>query len=446
LIHLNFPPTSSVQSRSGCDKPAPYFSFSVPIEEIVEAGQSSTPNPSHTVAGQILKLLEVRKLRMRGRVAALLVFVLLLIVSVTIWFHLPQSRIKTVGNGTAPAAGPSGPENETSESPMNASQLIGGIRSVTFYVFPFDPDIYYSELKDAIPKLKRVGFNTIWIVNPWRSFNPKPLADPPLYDDSRFQHLREVLDLLKRNGMRAILGLNYLGKGWAPEGIEPAKWITDPEMYGAFEGYVNEFLTRIQDYHDIVYIVVFTEGTEPEGLDPYGDARKHAALLRSTLGSLPTRLDKGLRKKFLIGYHDYSLVNLDWARGESPIQLPIPYDFVSMVFYGWEDKDDEEIMAELDRRAGFFQALYPGVPLLLGELGASMCDLGEENQARVIGDKVSEALKRGYGFNIWHWRPIPDEDSCGNAAFRGLALTYENGTLKPAAKRVQRILQESRWP
>jgi len=63
-----------------------------------------------------------------------------------------------------------------------------------------------------------VGFNTIWIVNPWRAFNPKPLASPPVYDDARFDHLKRVLRLLKENGMEAILGLNYLGKGWSPRG------------------------------------------------------------------------------------------------------------------------------------------------------------------------------------------------------------------------------------
>jgi len=66
-------------------------------------------------------------------------------------------------------------------------------------------------------------------------------------------------------------------------------------MYHAFEVYVDEFLRRIEPYHDMVYIVVFTEGIEPEGLNPYRDAKKHAKLLRGTLGSLPTRIDPSLR-------------------------------------------------------------------------------------------------------------------------------------------------------
>ena len=330
--------------------------------------------------------------------------------------------------------------NQTADGAEEEPLGLEDIRSVTFYVFPFEQEKYYESLKESIPSIKGTGFNTIWIVNPWWSFNPKPLTDPPLYDDSRFEHLQRVLDLLRDNGMRAILGLNYLGKGWSPEGIDPGRWITDPEMYQAFETYVGEFLSRIEDYHDMVYIIVFTEATEPEGLKPYADAKLHAAYLRETLGSLPTRLDPEIRGKFLIGYHDYSIVNLDWGRGDSPIQLPNSFDFVSMVFYGWEDKIDAEIRAEFDRRAEFFEALYPDTPLIVGEMGASLCDHGEENQARVIATKVSQALSRNLGFNLWHWRPIPNEDGCENPAFRGLAVTNEDGTQKPVVDEIRALL------
>ena len=314
------------------------------------------------------------------------------------------------------------------------------IRSVTFYVFPFDGERYLRELNDSIPALKDAGFNTIWIVNPWMAFNPEPLADPPVYDDSRFDHLLEVLDLLRENGMKAILGLNYLGEGWSPEGIDPGRWIIDEDMYGAFETYVEEFLGRIVQYNDTAYILFFTEATEPKGLDPFSEAGQHAALLRETLGSLPTRIDPEIRSKFVLGYHDYSIVNLDWGGGESPIPRPIPYDFVSMVFYGWEDRTDGEIASELDRRAGFFRELYPETPLIIGEMGASMCQQGIEEQARVISAKISRALEQGLGFNLWHWRPIPGEDECQNPAFRGLAITNEDGSHKPAVDAIREIL------
>jgi hypothetical protein len=181
----------------------------------------------------------------------------------------------------------------------------GDIRSVTFYLFPFDETKYYMALKDSIPDIRKAGFNTIWIVNPWVSFDPQPLETPRVFEESRFEHLRQVLSLLRENAMKAILGLNYLGKGWSPEGIEPGSWVTDSKMYEAFESYVEEFLRRIEEFNDTAYILFFTEGTEPEGLDPYADAERHASILRETLGSLPSRLDPTLRGKFSIGYHDY---------------------------------------------------------------------------------------------------------------------------------------------
>ncbi len=378
----------------------------------------------------------------RSILVIILLVVLLLVVAAVI--------SRRGGERTAPVirTAPSNSPNTSSQASRSSPEAwretdYSSIRSVTFYVFPFDPDVYYEELEKAIPTLKSVGFNAIWIVNPWKSFNPKPLANPPVYDDARFDHLENVLRLLKENGMEAILGLNYLGKGWSPEGIDPGRWITDPKMYHAFEVYVDEFLRRIEPYHDMVYIVVFTEGTEPECLNPYRDAKRHAEVLRGTLGSLPTRIDPSLRREFRIGYHDYSLINLNWSGGVSPIPQPNPFDFVSMVFYGWEDRSDEEIRHELERRASNFKALYPGKPLIVGELGASICEGGEENQARVIAAKVSKALESGYGFNVWHWRPIPGEDECRNVAFRGLSLTSEDGSPRPVVEALRELLSRT---
>ncbi len=319
----------------------------------------------------------------------------------------------------------------------------GDIRSVTFYLFPFDEASYHEMLKDSIPAIRKAGFNTIWIVNPWVSYDPQPLKTPRVFEESRFEHLRQVLGLLRENDMKAILGLNYLGKGWCPEGVEPGSWVADPRMYQAFESYVEEFLRRIEDFNDTAYVLFFTEGTEPEGIDPYADAERHASKLRETLGSLPSRLDPSLRGKFSIGYHDYSIVNLGWGNGASPTPLPTPYDFVSMVYYGFEGASDEEIRSEFDVRIGRFRATFPNTPLIVGEMGASLCQHGEENQARVILAKVSHALDCGLGFNLWHWRPIPGEDDCRNAAFMGLAITREDNTTKPVVDSLGVLLQKT---
>jgi hypothetical protein len=141
-----------------------------------------------------------------------------------------------------------------------------------------------------------------------------------------------------------------------------------------------------------------------------------------------------------MGYHDYSIINLDWGGGESPIASPNPYDFVSMVFYGWEEKSDDEIGTELVRRAERFRSLYPNTPLIVGEMGASMCQFGIEKQARVITTKVEKSVELELGFNLWHWRPIPGEDDCQNPAFRGLAITNEDGSRKPVVEMLREIM------
>ncbi len=331
----------------------------------------------------------------------------------------------------------------TDENRSIALLPYGDIRSVTFYLFPFDETKYYLSLRDSIPAIREAGFNTIWIVSPWVSYDPRPLESPRFYEESRFEHLRQVLALLEENEMKAILGLNYLGKGWSPEGIDPGRWITDSEMYEAFESYVGEFLRRIEEFNNSVYIVFFTEGTEPEGLDPYADAERHASILRETLGSLPSRLEPRLRRKFSIGFQDYSIVNLGWGNGACPTPLPTPYDFVSMVYYGFEDASDETIRSEFDERIDRFRGVFPGTPLIVGEMGASLCEHGEENQARVILAKVSHALDWGLGFNLWHWRPIPGEDDCQNAAFMGLAITREDNTTKAVVDELRAILRRA---
>lgn len=307
------------------------------------------------------------------------------------------------------------------------------IKSVTYYT---TLSTTYQELQSTLPAIKSTGFNTVWLVNVWSEFNPKPLTTPPVYNEQAFTNLKFVLALLKANNMQVILPLNYLGQGWRPEGID-CNWIKNPTMYGAFETYVKEFLTRIVDYHDIVYIMVFTEETEPcSGLSSW---QEHASLLRPTLGSLPTRIPLDLRSKFRIGYHDYSLINLAYSFPDSPIQSPISFDFVSMVAYGLEDKTDSDIKSEVNLRASRFKQLYPNTPLIIGEFGGRACG-NDDNQSRVIINIVSDAMDKGFGFNLWGWKPGPPNQECTNPVYGGLAITNQDGSLKKAAVEIKTFL------
>jgi hypothetical protein len=315
------------------------------------------------------------------------------------------------------------------------------IRSITYYDFPYDvpSDQFYADLERDLPRIKELGFNTIWLVAPWYKFSPQALPEP-IYDDKAFSKLRKILDLLKANGMQAIIGPAYFGKGWSPAGVDASNWVTDPAVCRALDMYVEEFLRRIQDYSGMVYIIFFSEGAEcGVPMNNVDDARLIALRLRATLGSIPMRLPQDLRSKFRIGYHDYGLINLDYARGSSPIQGPIPFDFLSMVAYGMENKSDQGIIREMDLRSSRFKRLYPDTPLIIGELGASML-YGYDNQKRVDSVMVSHALLEGYGFNLWGWKGFSREQEA-MPAINGLGITNEDGTYRPVAEAVQDVIQ-----
>lgn len=268
------------------------------------------------------------------------------------------------------------------------------LRSTTFFESGVDyPNA--SSLIQSLPLIKSTGFNAVWLVLWWGLFNPQPLASPPQFDEAAFTRLRGTLELLRENQMQAILPLNYIGSSWIPQGIDRCNWLNDSNQYSAFENYTKELLGRISDYSQMVYIIVFTEDTECN-VDPY-DPVIHAEILRQTLGSLPSHLPLALRNQFRIGYHDWSLINLGFGHGQSPIADPIAFDFLSMTVYGLENKSNSEIIAELDTRAARFKSLYPHTPLIIGELGASGCNNSEENQSRVIQTIASHGIDQGYG-------------------------------------------------
>ncbi|MBK8011054.1 MAG: hypothetical protein IPK13_06865 [Deltaproteobacteria bacterium] len=315
------------------------------------------------------------------------------------------------------------------------------LRSVTFYDHGSSSAQRYVHIESALPAIRRAGFNALWLVSPWTQYNPRPLVAPPEYSPDEFRELRRLLTLLRANGMRALIGLNYLGSGWAPDGIDACTWITDPVMYAAFETYVARFLQEIREFSDLAYILVFTENAEPCGMANADSAVALAELLRATLGSLPHRLDPALRAEFRIGYHDYSLINLGWAGGDSPIASPMGFDFLSMVAYGLDRLSDTEIAAEIDRRAGRFRALYPSTPLIIGESGASACDGNDANQARVARAIVEHATSHGMGSNIWGWRPGPPGQECVNPVFGGLAVTNQDGSIKQAVDAIADVFR-----
>jgi hypothetical protein len=316
---------------------------------------------------------------------------------------------------------------------------VSAIRGVTF-VEPRAFADYVPDLIAALPQIKAIGFNTVELALPWMQFEVAPLAVPPVYHEPAFRALRTALDAIGRQHMRAILMLNMLGPGWAPVGIDPCIWFKTPVMEHAFESYVTEFMKRILPYHDLVYLMVLTESTQYCDPQQYQHAKQLAVTLQTTIGALPAHLPQNLRSQFQFGYQDNSLVALNWAKGVSPIASPDPFDFLSSTVYGLEQKTNAQIETELAARVGRFKKIDQNVPIIFGEFGASRCYGTAVNQARVETDITSWAMKYAVGFNVWHWKPAPDEDACQLRAYPGLAITNSDGSLTPAALALQALL------
>src|SRR3989344_3814521 len=319
----------------------------------------------------------------------------------------------------------------------------GSIRSVTWY--EFGPTYAQSlvNLRAALPRIKDAGFNTVWLVTPWRDMQPQPLASPAVWNESNFTALKDTLAALRAKDMQAIIGLNYLGTGWAPAGIDACSWTSNSASYDAFVKYATGFLQRIDGYQDVANILVFTEAAEPCALNAYYDATEVMQTLRGTIGNLPSQLPSTLRTKWRIGYHDYSYINLGWGKGLSPIASPNPFDLVSMVAYELESKTDAEIKTEESTRAGRFKDLYPTMPLIIGEFGARSCSSSEDaNQARVDSAILNYAIDHDMGANLWAWRPSISDADCDNHNISGYGLNIEklDGTPRPAAYSIASIL------
>ena len=326
----------------------------------------------------------------------------------------------------------------------NEQSEFNSLKSITWYEFGVSIPQTLKNLQGELPRIKQTGFNSVWLVLPWAEMNPKPLSNPPVYNYENFTALRETLEFFRSNGMKVIIGLNYLGNGWSPEGIDYCNWITKPEQYKAFINYSSEFLRIIKGFSEVANILVFTENAEPCNLNAYSNAIEISKLLKATLGNFPNQLPSDIRSRFKIGYHDYNQINLGWAQGNSPVADPNPFDFMSMVGYDLEEKTDLEINSEINLRASRFKALFPDKPLILGEFGARACSQDKDNnQTRVITAIIQRAVTNKYGFNLWGWKKVSTDECSRQLSGYGLAILDFDNNPKPVAHRVSNLLNGS---
>ena len=352
------------------------------------------------------------------------------------------------------------------------------IRSVGFNFFPEatgTPEAI-SYLASQLPKIKAAGFNTVSLVAPWVNFEPTVV--PPVYNEVAFSYERQALQLIANYGMRAIIELPQFGDAWKPVGITSNAWLSDPAQFLAFENFVEKFLSEIQDYSNIVYVMTFTESTMNDlpscdvypvkvsfvidncparGTNPYAycgipagksvpnnclvDVRAHALLLRRTIGSLPGWLaatNPTLRAKFKLGLHDgrFLIANtlLPARYVYSPVAMYNGYDFLSFTNYDGRDTTMAwpAIEQHLDLQLARYHGLYPMKPLIVGEFGVSMCGptSTEARQAELTGDFVSYSLRKHLGFNVWDWMAGPGPCTVARLS-NHLALENADGTPRP---------------
>jgi hypothetical protein len=319
-------------------------------------------------------------------------------------------------------------------------QQVEAIRGTTFALHGHGIIETHRVLIDELDRIAALGLDTVWLVLPWKHFQPRPIAEPDSYVETRFDSLRRVLGALRARGMRAILPLNYFGPGWSPEGIDCNMLLEHRQgenaQWDALLAYIVGFLRRIVAYNDVAYVLLFAEGMHPCGWDYRTRGVEIARMMQSTFGRLPSQLPATLRERFTIGFHDWGYVPRGWSGLGSkqvlPLARPLQYDFVSATLYGHERVSDPDLRAELERRFDRLAAAYPGAPHLLGEFGANACLSGTTaTQARTIRSTVEVALQRHVGVNVWGMHQLGDLTCNGKGDLR---IVDDDGKWRPAAQ------------
>lgn len=368
--------------------------------------------------------------------------------------------------------------------PRDVQREIESVRSFTYYAPARNwANFDLQAFAESLDGMKGAGANTVWLVLPWFDFQPQALP-APVWDEKALRNLDGAVGLAEKRGMKVILPLCYLGVGWSPKGIDARFWTLDPTYYHAFEKYALELIRRLSAHGNLL-LMLYTEGSEPSTADLRGSPlavqsfrawcrgcngdvgywnkrwgtkytwatlqplgpdvgalawidhwRWVADLLVKTHGELARKIKAQVGQKALLGYHEYSLINLNWAEGESPIPKDNPYDFLSMVHYsGLEQATVEKTRQEMKEKLARFRRLYPKMPLMVGESGADTYHFGFRDQARAAEAVLGFAREEKLGINWWMWRDFTNADlvQCS------LGVLEVDGKPKPAHVAIKKI-------
>lgn len=344
--------------------------------------------------------------------------------------------------------------------------------------------------KTQIGTIKAQGFNTVWLGGfAWFYLQPTP----GVWNEKALSALKAHLDVLKENNMRAIIQLNYVGPGYAPQGISGCTWMNDPAQVQKFDDFVTGLGGELARYNYMIYYSVFTEQTNGclaargqynlyKGLQlsadgstsvPVNVATQQAAhdadvhavnqMLKQSVGRVTKYLPSAVRKQMFIGIHD-ALISRGQITDDGPAENPIDFDFFSFVHYPNYSElaafpSDAQIASSTTAYGIVFDALetdrknvrrlYPDVPLLLGEFGWDAWDpvakqptLKQDSPARNLAHTtmVEWSVLKKIGFNVWGWLPLNLDNPSDTPYGMGLSLTMPDANLKTSSPTLTSVL------
>jgi hypothetical protein len=153
-----------------------------------------------------------------------------------------------------------------------------------------------------------------------------------------------------------------------------------------------------------------------------------------------------LRGKFRLGFHDgrFFIANLllpDRYR-YSVVPRGSGYNYLSMSnYYASAGLDWADLRAMLRRQLVRYRNLYPQLPVVVGEFGATRCaPMDAARQAAIDGSAVAWFASRRVGFNLWGWQ-APTPTRCASDA--GLYLRDYRGRSGPALAAVAAALHRA---
>jgi len=359
---------------------------------------------------------------------------------------------------------------------------VSALRSVAYYRFQRPlRSLELEDFRDDLERMRGVGFNTVWIVVPWRELSPVALPEAELAPEV-WQKLDAVLERLGAYGFFVVFPLGYFGRGWSPGGLPEARlaeWVIDPAMWGAYEAHVLRLTRRYAACANVLWLFygesVIQRPSAFEGLaqaeasfrdycrqaNPdiaHWNARWHTVypaiddigmeepgalrwedhfrwlcdLMRTRFGTLARTLKRDVGIRGLVGFHDDAMITLDWAKGDTPVPADNPYDVLSFVAYLDADTPIGERMAGVQATLDRFRAQYPKVPMMIGESGVPTLVRDEATQAAYLEAIADFVRAHGLGLNVWMWQDFEG----ASREQRSFGLLRVDGSAKPAVERL----------